>query len=101
MGKAKVVTILKNGGGGIRTHEEDEPPAGFQDRCIQPLCHPTTAIVVADVTWFAIDVQARTIVLCTYAESTKTYRHPITSPCCTTELLDRDPSTPVPSVVVK
>jgi hypothetical protein len=29
-----------NGGSGIRTHEV-LPPAGFQDRCIQPLCHPS------------------------------------------------------------
>lgn len=28
------------GGSGIRTHEVS-PPAGFQDRCIQPLCHPS------------------------------------------------------------
>ncbi len=30
-----------SGGGGIRTHGEHEVHAGFQDRCIQPLCHPT------------------------------------------------------------
>jgi len=28
------------GGSGIRTHETLRP-AGFQDRCIQPLCHPS------------------------------------------------------------
>ncbi len=28
------------GGGGIRTHETFRP-AGFQDQCIQPLCHPS------------------------------------------------------------
>ncbi len=29
-----------SGGGGIRTHV-GYSPAGFQDRCIQPLCHPS------------------------------------------------------------
>src|SRR6266496_3820741 len=29
-----------NGGGEIRTHEAFRP-AGFQDRCNQPLCHPS------------------------------------------------------------
>ena len=30
---------LNGGGGEIRTLETDEPPNGFQDRRIQPLCH--------------------------------------------------------------
>jgi hypothetical protein len=30
-----------NGGGGIRTHGAPKTPAGFQDRCIRPLCHPS------------------------------------------------------------
>jgi hypothetical protein len=29
-----------SGGGGIRTHE-GRSPAGFQDRCLQPLGHPS------------------------------------------------------------
>jgi hypothetical protein len=32
----------ENGGGGeIRTHDRVLTYAGFQDRCIQPLCHPS------------------------------------------------------------
>ena len=31
----------ENGGGGIRTRERAKPSTGFQDRRIQPLCHPT------------------------------------------------------------
>ena len=30
-----------SGGGGIRTHEPGLPVTGFQDRRIQPLCHPS------------------------------------------------------------
>gem|GEM_PF-4382511 len=34
----------ENGGGGeIRTHEGLRP-AGFQDQCIQPLCHPSDVV---------------------------------------------------------
>ena len=29
------------GGAGIRTLEGLQTLAGFQDQCIQPLCHPT------------------------------------------------------------
>ena len=36
--------ILKSGGGtGIRTLDRLLTYAGFQDRCIQPLCHPSAA----------------------------------------------------------
>jgi hypothetical protein len=31
------------GRGGIRTHEGAKPPAGFQDRCLKPLGHPSAA----------------------------------------------------------
>ena len=34
------------GGGGIRTHG-GLPHVGFQDRCIRPLCHPSTRGIVA------------------------------------------------------
>jgi hypothetical protein len=30
------------GRGEIRTHEGAKPPAGFQDRCLKPLGHPST-----------------------------------------------------------
>lgn len=36
-----------SGGGGIRTHDRDEPDAGFQDRSIQPLWHPTGPVILA------------------------------------------------------
>jgi hypothetical protein len=32
------------GRGGIRTHEGAEPPAGFQDRCLKPLGHPSVLV---------------------------------------------------------
>jgi hypothetical protein len=35
-------TEMIGGWGGIRTHEEF-PPGGFQDRCLQPLGHPSRA----------------------------------------------------------
>ena len=37
-------TAKRSGGGGIRTHGDPEGHAGFQDRCIQPLCHPTDVV---------------------------------------------------------
>ena len=38
----KALTLQQHGGrGGIRTHEGAEPPAGFQDRCLKPLGHPS------------------------------------------------------------
>ena len=37
----------QSGGGGIRTHESFRP-AGFQDRCLQPLGHPSGGGTVAD-----------------------------------------------------
>ena len=39
--KNKVKTGSLSGGGGIRTHGTGEPYAGFQNRSIQPLWHPT------------------------------------------------------------
>ena len=33
--------VIYGGRGGIRTHEGAEPPAGFQDRCLKPLGHPS------------------------------------------------------------
>ena len=41
------LTELLSGGGGIRTHERDEPSAGFQDRFLKPLGHPTESSAVA------------------------------------------------------
>ena len=38
---------MTGGGGGIRTHEGLLTLAGFQDRCIQPLCHPSGGGIVA------------------------------------------------------
>src|SRR6266481_8579403 len=38
----------KRGGGEIRTHEAFRP-SGFQDRRIQPLCHPSPKISVARI----------------------------------------------------
>ena len=38
-----------SGGGGIRTHGEHEVHAGFQDRCIQPLCHPTEKLIYPEI----------------------------------------------------
>jgi hypothetical protein len=32
------------GRGEIRTHEGAKPPAGFQDRCLKPLGHPSGAV---------------------------------------------------------
>src|SRR6266550_4162816 len=40
-GRANAVHFLTDGGGEIRTHEAFRP-AGFQDRCNQPLCHPSS-----------------------------------------------------------
>ena len=38
---------LNNGGGiGIRTLDRLLTYAGFQDRCIQPLCHPTVVVAL-------------------------------------------------------
>ena len=34
---------LSGGGTGIRTLDRLQTYAGFQDRCIQPLCHPSVA----------------------------------------------------------
>ncbi len=34
-------SVLSGGRGGIRTHEGALPPAGFQDRCLKPLGHPS------------------------------------------------------------
>ena len=34
--------MIYGGRGGIRTHEGAEPPAGFQDRCLKPLGHPSS-----------------------------------------------------------
>jgi hypothetical protein len=39
--KNRVVSVIYGGRGGIRTHEGAEPPAGFQDRCLKPLGHPS------------------------------------------------------------
>jgi hypothetical protein len=39
----------RSGGGGIRTHEGLHP-AGFQDRCLQPLGHPSVERTLADLT---------------------------------------------------
>lgn len=41
------IVVRRSGGSGIRTHEVS-PPAGFQDRCIQPLCHPSIAHNIAN-----------------------------------------------------
>ena len=38
-----------SGGGGIRTHEPGLPATGFQDRRIQPLCHPSGLGAVPDL----------------------------------------------------
>src|SRR5262249_31850330 len=35
---------LTGGRGEIRTHEGAKPPAGFQDRCLKPLGHPSIAV---------------------------------------------------------
>src|SRR5262249_44839865 len=35
------------GRGEIRTHEGAKPPAGFQDRCLKPLGHPSIAVTSA------------------------------------------------------
>ena len=41
--------LFRNGGwGGIRTHE-GLPPGGFQDRCLQPLGHPSVGCPVRSV----------------------------------------------------
>ena len=34
------------GWGGIRTHEGRSAPAGFQDRCLKPLGHPSIMLIV-------------------------------------------------------
>ena len=39
---AELLEVIIGGWGGIRTHEE-LPPAGFQDRCLKPLGHPSAA----------------------------------------------------------
>src|SRR5262249_61534440 len=36
--------LTPGGRGEIRTHEGAKPPAGFQDRCLKPLGHPSTSI---------------------------------------------------------
>ena len=40
------------GGGGIRTRETLRP-VGFQDRCIQPLCHPSKLFVLRHLYLFS------------------------------------------------
>jgi hypothetical protein len=37
---------LTGGRGEIRTHEGAEPPAGFQDRCLKPLGHPSKHLML-------------------------------------------------------
>jgi hypothetical protein len=39
------ISMTFGGRGGIRTHEGAEPPAGFQDRCLKPLGHPSNYLI--------------------------------------------------------
>src|SRR5690349_21249140 len=46
--RSKAFDIAAVGGRGeIRTHEGAKPPAGFQDRCLKPLGHPSLTTVNA------------------------------------------------------
>jgi site-specific recombinase XerD len=49
------LTNLDNGRAGIRTLGQDEPDSGFQDRCIKPLCHPSSVLIL---------MQAREVAYC-------------------------------------
>src|SRR5262245_24335420 len=40
---------ILSGGSGIRTHERGKPVSGFQDRCNQPLCHPSGLVGILPV----------------------------------------------------
>jgi hypothetical protein len=40
--KTLIISMIIGGRGEIRTHEGAKPPAGFQDRCLKPLGHPST-----------------------------------------------------------
>jgi hypothetical protein len=43
----QLLMLYFGGRGEIRTHEGAEPPAGFQDRCLKPLGHPSGPVNMA------------------------------------------------------
>jgi hypothetical protein len=43
--KAIIISMRNGGRGEIRTHEGAKPPAGFQDRCLKPLGHPSIIVI--------------------------------------------------------